>query len=218
MTDRDRWPERLRHAMTHAGLRPVDLARRAGISDTLLSHYLAGVRKNPRGDALERLADACGVSRLWLIAGAGAMLPNAPEVPATIGGVDHTVPVFGAAAGAWSGAAADFTKPVDHAARPGGAADPGLYALWVAGDSMAPRYVHGDLIFVSPSRPVRVGDFAVIEQTNAKGAELWVKRVVGLTADHVEAEQYTPAARQRFLRGQITRLHHVLTTAELAGL
>ncbi|MDX1401067.1 MAG: S24 family peptidase, partial [Kiloniellales bacterium] len=39
----------------------------------------------------------------------------------------------------------------------------GAFALYVMGDSMAPRHEAGDLIYIDPHRPVKEGDYVVIE-------------------------------------------------------
>lgn len=60
--------ERLHRLMTAAGLTPAELARRAGLSDGAVRHYLAG-RTAPALGTLLPLATAVGVRPADLLAG-----------------------------------------------------------------------------------------------------------------------------------------------------
>lgn len=58
-------PERLKEALADAGLKPIDLAKKAGLSHSTISRYLSGAVE-PRQEAAHKLASALGVSELWL--------------------------------------------------------------------------------------------------------------------------------------------------------
>ena len=66
------WTKRLNGALKTSGWSKAELARRSGISYDSLNKYLAGKVDQPRGDSLPRLAQALGVSALWLREGVGS--------------------------------------------------------------------------------------------------------------------------------------------------
>lgn len=132
------------------------------------------------------------------------------------------VPVHGTAAGAVTGAMqieADST--VDYVLRPPGIAGArDVYGLYVVGDSMEPRYFEGDLVYVHPGRPVRVGDFVVV-QTQAHDhdpPQSYIKRLTRRTAENVILEQFNPAETFITIPARfVIKMHRVLTTNDLMG-
>ncbi|MEE4947044.1 helix-turn-helix transcriptional regulator [Pseudomonas alliivorans] len=63
--------ERIKKARTHAGLTQREVAERVGIAQTAISQLESG--KTQRSTYLFQIAEACGVSSVWLMAGVGAM-------------------------------------------------------------------------------------------------------------------------------------------------
>lgn len=66
------WASRLQHAFEETGWTAAELGRRAGVSYDSLIKYLDGKVKQPRGDTLDKLADALGMDRLYLKEGIDA--------------------------------------------------------------------------------------------------------------------------------------------------
>lgn len=60
------WASRLQAAFEEKGWSAAELARRSDVPYDSVKKYLAGKVKQPRGDTLDRLADALGVERLYL--------------------------------------------------------------------------------------------------------------------------------------------------------
>lgn len=58
-------PDRLREAMKAAGKKQIDLAQETGLSHSTISRYLSG-QVEPRQEATHKLAQALGVSEMWL--------------------------------------------------------------------------------------------------------------------------------------------------------
>lgn len=58
-------PDRLKEAMGDAGIKPIDLAKKTGLSHSTISRYLSGAVE-PRQEAAHKLANALSVSELWL--------------------------------------------------------------------------------------------------------------------------------------------------------
>src|SRR5512133_576347 len=76
--------ERVALAMEAHRLRPVDIARRGGPSRPTLHRILTNPDYEPDDTTLDRLADALGVSRIWLKEGTGPM--DSPTFLASGGG------------------------------------------------------------------------------------------------------------------------------------
>lgn len=68
--------ERLREAIDQAG-GPKAVADRSGIPYGSIQHYRAG--RDMKATAIAALADACGVTIEWLVAGRGPMQASRPE-------------------------------------------------------------------------------------------------------------------------------------------
>ena len=64
--------ERVKQARNHAGLTQKELADKVGIAQTAISQLESG--KTQRSTYLFQIADACGVSAVWLAAGVGGMI------------------------------------------------------------------------------------------------------------------------------------------------
>ncbi|WP_109796353.1 XRE family transcriptional regulator [Minwuia thermotolerans] len=129
------------------------------------------------------------------------------------------VPLHGTAAGSFRGAF-EIGNTVDYVRRPAGLAGAkNAYALQVVGDSMAPRYEHGDLIYVHPDRVVRRGDdivFTVKADEHAE-AESFVKRLVSRSSDKLVVEQYNPPQETTWEARLVIRCHKVMRNHELYG-
>ena len=91
-----------------------------------------------------------------------------------------------------------------------------LYAIYVTGDSMSPRFEHGDLVYVAP-RPTRRGDYVVVQATDASGNRIaYLKRYIGKTAnDAIELEQFNPARKFTVPASDVISIHRALTNADL---
>lgn len=132
------WDKRLREAFKATGWSKAELARRAQLSYDNINKYLAGAVKQPRGDALDRLAGALGIDPVFLERG----------IDATTG---HTeVPVMG-----YLGAGAEVEpefeqvppEGIDQVEIPFPLPDE-MIAFKVRGDSMLPAYKDGAVIVV----------------------------------------------------------------------
>lgn len=65
------FPERLSVAMKRAGINARELALKAKISPSTLSHYKSGRSTNVTAEVAQKLADAMNISVNWLISGEG---------------------------------------------------------------------------------------------------------------------------------------------------
>lgn len=185
-----------------------------------------GLSKNPRRDTLEKLAGVLDCSFEWLATGRGPVDP-----PADIGGelpdlpprhqMAQDIPVLGTAAGSEAGAfQLQSGNPIEHVRRPPGVASAvDVYAIYVVGDSMMPRFDEGELIYVSGKRPARPGDYVVIQTTNSADGDMkaWCKKLVRKDSRTITVEQFNPPKTFGIPASSTLAVHRVLTTNDLFG-
>lgn len=216
--------EIIKQAIDEHGLTPEDAAKRSGLERSYFRKLfergttpkLDTMRKISAGldIPLERLsgglaqADTVGDDRQTL------RVPSRHEMP-------NDVPVLGTAAGSHlRGAFQLTTDPVDFVRRPPalmGARD--IYSLYVEGESMIPQFWPADLLFISPHKPVKVGDPVVVQsQLNGNGA---VEATIGIflrrSTDWIVIQKHNPRAEVEIARTTLVSMHKVLTMNELFG-
>lgn len=194
----------------------------------IIRNIRRGLSKNPRRDTLEKLAGVLDCSFEWLATGRGPLEPpvdtppDSGETPAlpVRDQMPQDVPVLGTAAGSLEGAfQLEQGLPIDHVRRPPGIATAvDVYAIYVAGDSMAPRFDEGELIYVSGKRPARPGDYVVV-QTSEEDGEItaWCKRLVRRDTKSIVVEQFNPPKTFEISARAAIAVHRVLTTNDLFG-
>jgi len=213
-----------------------------GVKPQTYAHHENGTR-GLRPDVAKRYARRFRVDPWWLLNGPGTALPSyeppqdmaqaagearrpdlrrGPKLPPLrLDQMPRDVPVYGAAQSAYADRIR-FTGMADRVPRlPGIAGASDVYALYVVGTSMQPAYGPGDLIYVSPHRPVKAGDTVVVRTRNSEAEEElgFLGVLVAEGADQVTVRKHNPpAATTTFLRPTITGVHKVLTLRELIGL
>jgi len=160
------WAERLRQAMTWKEWSTGELAGRTGIDAARLYKYLQGRVAQPRGDVIQRLAEAMGLNELWLRDGVGPQRSRLPVV-GYVGAGESFVPYDDLAAGAG-------LDEIDFDVESG---DP--IAVQVRGTSMEPVYRPGDYLVCARRQDLTQNDFVgrdcvVLLETG----EGYVKRVI----------------------------------------
>jgi len=159
---------------------------------------------------LSSIANALGVS-------ISALLNETPSEDTAAS--QKAMPVYGLAAASIRGAFTMTTDPVEWVTAPPaltGVRD--AYALIVTGNSMEPRYYAGDIVFINPNRPARLGDHVVIQEALNGGIAASIKRFEKQTETELITTQYNPLTVIRFKRDLITAVHRVLTSNELLNL
>ncbi|WP_246660455.1 S24 family peptidase [Nitratireductor sp. XY-223] len=123
------------------------------------------------------------------------------------------IPVYGQAVGGVDG---EFVMNGDRLedvfSPPSLSSVAGAYAVYVAGESMEPRYFDGEIVFVNPSKRARRGDFVVAQiQAEEHGPVLaYVKRFVRWNAEELVLAQYNPEKELLFPAGQVISVHLVV--------
>ena len=132
------------------------------------------------------------------------------------------VEVLGTAVGGGDREFAFNGEVIDRVRRPPGvAAASGIFAVYVAGDSMAPRFDPGDLVYVNPHLPARPGTDVIVELHGADevpGA-CYVKRYVRRAGGLVVLAQFNPPRDDiEIPEDRVKKIYRILTTAELLGI
>jgi len=123
--------------------------------------------------------------------------------------------------------AIDLTQQeaMEYVPRPLGLAGvSGVFAVYVEGDSMFPRFKSGDLVFVNPARQPTPGCDVIVEIAPSRGeaaGPAYIKRLLRRTAETVVLRQFNPPPGEPEVfeldRRRIRNLWRVLTEAELIG-
>lgn len=145
----------------------------------------------------------------------------------------RTMPVYGTALGSdtlFDGAeikiethVIEMTDVIDWVRRPPileGRKD--VYALYISGHSMEPRFEPGDPVIVDPKRAPKLGDDVIVQIAATLGDDAEVKvavikRLVRRTANHVELRQYNPSLTFTVPAEQILFVHRVLGIRDMLG-
>lgn len=208
----------------------ADAAAAFGYSE---SGYLKlEVRKSVKTDIAEKAAEIYGVSIDVVMGNKPLTQPQSrpltadilPHPNARIGGpVDlrptgETIPVFGVARGGSDGEFLFNGNELAYINTPPflkGVA--GAYAVYVAGESMEPRYLAGETVFVHPTKPVRSGDFVVIQLRAGDGEAPhgFIKQFISRDSRRVKVRQFSPAKTVEFAADRIVSIHKIVGSEHL---
>ncbi|MEQ9123540.1 MAG: S24 family peptidase [Alphaproteobacteria bacterium] len=147
-----------------------------------------------------------------------APIPVPPRQPRP-----RDVPVYGVAAGSDGEASfnLEWGHPIDFVARPPGiAAVRSAFAMYVANDSMEPRYYRGELVYANPRRPAAPGDHVIVVLRGTRPGEppaCFVKRLRRRSGDTVTVQQYNPAEEVAYRTDQVDQIIRSTPWDELLG-
>ena len=104
------------------------------------------------------------------------------------------LPVWAAVQGGEEGAMVITASPIDWIARPRELEVVDAFAVFLIGDSMYPRYDHGDQLYIHPHRPPKGGDDCLfIRQVDDTSFLGLAKTLVRPGADKWRVRQFNPA-------------------------
>jgi DNA-binding XRE family transcriptional regulator len=110
---------------------------------------------------------------------------------------------------------------VDHVRRPPGITGaPNVFAIYVVGQSMSPRFEEGEIVFVHPGRPATSGCDVIVELHGHDGdpGQCYIKRLVRRTPTRTILQQFNPARDDiSFDNDNIRAMYRILTASELLG-
>jgi phage repressor protein C with HTH and peptisase S24 domain len=135
----------------------------------------------------------------------------------------NNIPVYGVAVGGDDGYFYLNGDIIDYVRRPEGVSRAkNVYAIYVIGHSMEPRFEDGDLVYVNPLRPPAIGDYVVVQfgtEPDRDGAQkAMIKRLARRTGDRVYLEQFNPRGTIELRVEEIRSMHRVVNWNELLGL
>ncbi|HLL28530.1 MAG TPA: S24 family peptidase [Xanthobacteraceae bacterium] len=128
-----------------------------------------------------------------------------------------TVPVYGHAVGGKDGQfILNGNKVTDVLAPPSLTGVPDAYAVYVVGDSMTPRYMPGETVFINPHLPVRKGDYVIAQILGDDGEPpaAYVKRFVSMDDKKLRLEQLNPERPFVFDREQVVSVHRIVMSGD----
>ncbi|MHC2291824.1 XRE family transcriptional regulator [Bradyrhizobium barranii] len=86
------------------------------------------------------------------------------------------------------------------------------YAITVPDDCMAPRYRIGEVVMVSPSKPVVHGGFALVRQNDDRVA---IRQIVTISTDKITVRCLNGEADIEIPRSQVKALERIIGSCEL---
>lgn len=209
------------------GLSASGLARSAGLDPTSFNpskrHAADGKPRWPSTESISKLLAATGLdfAAFAALVRAGRKAPSAPSVRRRARATKpRQVPLIGLAQAGQDGFFDDAGYPAgggwEQVSPPAAsivlADDPHAFGLTIHGDSMEPVYREGDVIVVSPSAPVRLGD-RVVARTRA--GEVMAKLLRRRSVARIELASFNPAHPPRtFAPAEITTLHRIVWVSQ----
>lgn len=230
-----KWQDRMRSERDTQKISSAELARRAGLNAASIRKYAEGKGNQPRGDVLQRIATALDVELLWLRDGIPPKRATPPEgsalepdtimthtPPTTAGfkersafGGPRDVPVYKTLQPDDTADAVMSSEISDLAERPPGITGAvGVYAIFVHGDSMAPRYEHGEVVYIHPDRPIRDGSYVLAGYGDNR---ILLRRLISRSDTVVVLQRLNPLRDERHAPESLTFMHHILSLNELVG-
>jgi SOS-response transcriptional repressor LexA len=170
---------RLMIASDRAGISAMQLAERTGFKKDYFRDFLTGKKKSVSAEALARAGKFLGVDPNWILGGEMFLDPNDPPVAARSSPPVPMLPVYRQVATAKDGRFVFDGQRVAEVRRP-----PQLervksaYALQINGNSLEPRFLSGDTLYVDPSRAPRAHT-PVVARIDIGG------KVYGIIAEYV---------------------------------
>lgn len=228
---------KLKARLEELNMSPEEASRKAGLDKTYLRKLFERPSSRPRLDTLEKLARSLFIdARELLNADFVVTRPDGATVLGEVKGGDVTpagvelphlnamatdLPVLGTAAGSARGAfQLETANVVDYVRRP-----PALtrarnaYALFVQGESMIPEHNPGDLRFVNPDRPARIGDSVVVQAKAGEheNIEATIGHYLKMAPNEIIIGKLNPKQQISIARDTVIAVHKVLTMNDLFG-
>jgi phage repressor protein C with HTH and peptisase S24 domain len=230
---------RLRSALQAAGKRQRDLATHFSVSEQAVSQWFRN-ESVPDMAKMFDLAKLLGVRAEWILHGteprtdpttqaaaanSSGFVAKVPELTVpeiNIQQWPRDVPILGGAACGEDGLFEFNGQTLDHARRPPrllGVA--GIYSLYIHGESMAPWREPGELVYVHPHQPVKIGDYVVVQmEPEGPGAlpAAYIKKLQRRTAEKLVLAQFNPAEEKTLPMKKVRAIHRIMGWSELMGI
>lgn len=224
--------ERLKSALREKGISESRLADLVGASQQAINFIANGTTKNPRN--LAKIAAALGVSEAWLRYGSqsGDTAPANGQRPQTVNQSDlfakhiakpigrddllassiNDLPVYGVPQG-MDGITLKMDEPQSMTGRP-----PMLignkrgFAVFMIGESMSPRFDHGEMLWIDPVQPAQIGDYVLVVFQDHFAIP---RQLTAIKADTIELLARNDETESSFLRDEIRHLYKIVGARSL---
>ncbi len=203
---------------------PDGASAAAGLDRSYMRKLFEKPGVSPRAETLGAIARVLGVTVAELIGEAPPASTDvraAPILPPLASTMPNDVPVMGTVAASHARGSFQFEGGViEYVRRPPaltGARN--VYAIYVEGTSMEPEHRPGDLRFVHPDRPPRIGDTVVV-QTRTGDHEppaAVLGHYLRKTPTSVVIGKLNPTATVELKRDFVVSVHRVMTLNDLFG-
>jgi phage repressor protein C with HTH and peptisase S24 domain len=214
------WRKKLADEISRQGREMKEVSVAAGLGET----YVRDAIKRGRGklENLRKVAVVLGKPADWLadaitIPPSGRTMvippPNATE-PHAAPRLGQMLPVYGVGVGGEDGRYRFNGERIGNVERPpilDGVAN--AYAVFVAGESMVPRYRPGETVWVHPHLPVKRGDDVIVQlhpENEADPPEGYIKEFVTRTPSMVILKQYNPECEIEIDRALVKSIHVIV--------
>ncbi len=220
--------ERIRERRAALSLTQARLAAELGVDQSTVAKWERGPN-SPRSSTLQYLAERLHVSVSWLISGEEPVQRPAAEsvglslaetarvLREPVGRGQRDLPVLGVAVGG-EDACFDFNGQVqEYLERPSQLESVhNAYALYVLGDSMRPRYLEGEIVYVNPNRPITRGCFVAVEFKTADGfaGKGMIKQFVKRTPTKLVLRQLNPDRVLEVTADEVKHYHRIVQSGE----
>lgn len=143
----------------------------------------------------------------------GAATQANAKIDKTLDGPWREIPVYGQAVAGVDGEFLMNGNVLFHAfAPPNVVAIENAYGVRVSGESMKPRYLDGEVVFVDPSRTPRRDDYVVVQVMEDEHSEPWayVKQFVRHNNRELVLTQHNPPKEMVFDHARVVSVHVVV--------
>lgn len=193
----------IRKGLEKPGRSGRGLAAVLRIDPSGVTRMLKGERKL-RLDEVQKVADYLGVEPPPEVF--ADSLPPLPPKPAALPNVDMRslqteglfgkpdLPVYASAMGGAGEMIMNY-EPIEYVKRPSVLENvPGGFAMYVVGDSMAPRFKPGELLLIHPKRIASAGDEVLVVKVNGRTGEheAMVKELLSRDQNVYRLKQHNP--------------------------
>lgn len=207
--------EFVRRALIKTGWSSTRLAKEAGLAASTLNRFLnsSDVKHTLSGKTISKIAAVADLPDPFAAVEA-ATTYTMPRIPVPDRETEEDLPVLGAAVGGEEGVFVFNGQILAKVGRPAKLRNvPDAYAVYMRGSSMEPKYTDGQLLYVDPHKPVRAGDYVVVEFTDHRA---FVKQFVRRDGRQLVLLQFSPEREELFFDlATVRHYHKIVHTDEL---
>lgn len=132
---------------------------------------------------------------------------------------NRVLPVLGEAVGGSDGKYIFNGNILDYVSCPPSLENvPNAYAVFIDGESMSPRYMPGETVWVHPTKPARKGDDVIVQvhpiDDDGSPPSGYVKRFIGWTANKLVLHQFNPDIDVEFDRQEVVSVHPIVLSGK----